>query len=198
MIDHAKSILLTIVMLASASGCDNNKAGGASTPSASASAAATSATPSASASSAPKSAPSSSGTTAPAAGAEASWAGSYKSEAGSIYVPTEVANGKDWKDVKWRGDLSNSGLGDGPMTLTIDPSGRVSGSLEGPLGPAIINGQLIENRVTATITRKNTSDGGFVGTLTGSVEDAKVTGTMKLSQREASVIRSATFSASKK
>jgi hypothetical protein len=109
-----------------------------------------------------------------------------------------VPNGKDWKDVKWRGDLSNAGLGDGPIALTVDPSGRVAGTLTGPLGPAVINGLLAGDKLTASITRQTPSDGGFVGTLVGGVADGKLTGTMKLSQREASVIRSATFSASKK
>ncbi len=194
--DRVKATLLTILVTAVAA-CDNGKAAGGGTPNSSASAPTKAATDvsASGAAQAPASASAAlSGNAAPGAG----WAGSYKSEPGTIYVPTEVANGKDWKAVKWRGDLSNAGLGDGPMTLAVDGTGRVSGSLEGPLGPALINGQLAEGKLTATITRKNPSDGGFVGTLVGSVEGDKVTGTLKLSQRAASVIRSATFSAAKK
>ncbi len=189
MIDCIKSILLTFAVAAGVSACDNSQTTGPSPSGPVPSPPVTSARSSvaASASAAPTS-----------AAAAASWTGSYKSEAGTLYVPTDVANGKDWKDVKWRGDLSNTGLGDGPMTLAIDPSGRVSGTLAGPLGPALVNGQLAGDKLTASITRQTPSDGGFVGTLVGAIADGKLTGTMKLSQREASVIRSATFSAAKK
>lgn len=191
MIPCIKSIVLTVVFggaAATVAGCDTDKTPAGPSPRG---------TPSASAT--PSSAPavnasSTSGTIA----AAATWAGSYKSEPGTIYVPTEVANGKDWKEVKWRGDLSNAGLGDGPMTLAFDPSGRASGTIEGPLGPARINGQMAGDTLTASITRQDPSDGGFVGTLIGKVTEGKLTGTMKLSQREASIIRSATFSAAKK
>ena len=195
--DRVKLILLTILVTAVAA-CDNNgKDAGDATPNSSNSAT-TKVAPQVSASGAALAPASASAALAGNAAPGAGWAGSYKSEPGTLYVPTEVANGKDWKAVKWRGDLSNAGLGDGPMTLAVDATGRVSGSLEGPLGPALINGQLAEGKLTATITRKNPSDGGFVGTLVGSVEGDKVTGTLKLSQRAASVIRSATFSAAKK
>jgi hypothetical protein len=132
--------------------------------------------------------PSASGT---AAAAHSSWAGTYKSSAGTLYIPPE------WKNVRWSGADSQAGLGEGAMTLEIDAAnGRVLGTLEGPLGPAIVDGVVLDGKLTASIVRKMPSDHGFSGTLLGSVERDVTEGSMNLSSAEANAIRSATFTLS--
>jgi len=122
-----------------------------------------------------------------AAGA-ANWRGSYKSTSGELYIPPE------WKNVHWNVKESAAGLGEGAMTLTIDlASGRAVGSLDGPLGPAIVDGFVSEGRLTATIARKEPTDQGFIGTLIGSIGGDRAEGTMNLSGAEASAVRKATF-----
>jgi hypothetical protein len=187
-------MLLTITFCLCASACDNGQTAGPA-PSSAPQAPSAPQVPSARHSPAASAV---AGASANGAAASVNWIGSYKSETGTLYVPTDVANGKEWKTVKWRGDVSGAGLGDGPITLAVDPSGRVSGTLAGPLGPALVNGLLAGDTLTASVTRQTPSDGGFVGTLVASVADGKLTGTIKVSQREASVIRLATFSAAKR
>jgi hypothetical protein len=83
------------------------------------------------------------------------------------------------------------------MTLEIDAAtGRAVGTVEGPLGPAIVDGVVRDGKLTATILRKVPSDHGFSGTLLGTVERDAAEGSMNLSSAEASAIRSATFTLS--
>jgi hypothetical protein len=126
-----------------------------------------------------------------AAAAPSSWTGTYKSAAGTLYIPS------DWKNVRWSGSDSQAGLGDGAMTLQIDAAtGRVLGTVEGPLGPAVVDGVVRDGKMTASILRKVPSDRGFSGTLLGSVERDVAEGSMNLSSAEANAVRSATFTLS--
>jgi len=117
------------------------------------------------------------------------WSGTYKSAAGTLYIPPE------WKGVRWSGAESQAGIGEGTLEIGIDPlTGRVVGVLDGPLGPAVVDGLAAGEKVTATISRKNPSDHGFAGSLVGSIGADSVTGSMNLSSAEASTIRAASFS----
>ena len=143
-------------------------------------------------------------TSASAASANAAstgtWTGTYKSVAGSLYYPTDAPNGKEWKDFKWQGDDAGAGLGEGAMTLTIDPGGHVSGTTEGPLGAATLNGVIEHEQISAKVDRKDL-DRGLTGTATGKVtgdKGDKIEGTMRLSLPEANVLRAVTFSLEKK
>jgi hypothetical protein len=120
-------------------------------------------------------------TTAPIA----SWQGSYESAAGALTLP---------KGVQWRVPETASGLGAGKLELTVDPAnGRVRGTVDGPIGPATLDGLLVGGRLTATIARRDPSDHGFIGTLAGQEGDGGVEGTMNVALAEASAIREATF-----
>jgi hypothetical protein len=117
------------------------------------------------------------------------WTGTYKSAIGSLYIPP------DWKSVRWSSPDTERGVGDGTLTLEVDPAtGGVLGTLEGALGPATVAGVAVDGKLTATIVRKNPSDRGFAGTLVGAIDQERATGTMNLSSGEASAIRAATFS----
>lgn len=126
-----------------------------------------------------------------AATSDSSWTGTYKSAAGTLYIPS------DWKNVRWSGTDSPAGLGEGTMTLQIDAAtGRVLGTVEGPLGPAVVDGVVRDGKLTASILRKVPSDRGFSGTLLGSLERDAAEGSMNLSSAEANAVRSATFTLS--
>jgi hypothetical protein len=144
------------------------------------------------------SASSSAGQAATHTGAASKWGGTYKSAAGTLYVPHDAPNGKDWAAVKWTGDESTAGLGEGAISIAIDEAGRVSGTLEGPLGPASVNGSVSEKQLTAQIERTNPDDQGFTGTLTGTMGADAIDGTMHLSLGRANVLRTSTFSLRKK
>ena len=123
--------------------------------------------------------------------APSSWTGTYASVAGAPYVP------QDWKGVRWSVPETPAGVGDGTVSVIVDPStGRVTGSVEGPLGPAVLDGYSADGGVTASLVRKDPSDRGFTGTLVGSVEGDKLTGSMSVSLAEVSAVRKATFALS--
>ncbi len=114
-----------------------------------------------------------------------SWQGSYKSAAATIALP---------KDVRWRVPETSAGLGEGTLALTIDPAtGRVRGAVEGPLGPATLDGLASEGRLTATVGRQDSSDHGFIGTLAGDIGEGGAQGTMNVALAEASAVRTAAF-----
>ncbi len=118
----------------------------------------------------------------------AAWRGTYKSSAAVLYIPA------DWKDVHWRVKETSAGIGDGSITLQVDSSsGRVLGTLDGPLGPATIDGLSADGKLTASIARKDPSDGGFTGTLLASVAKDRVEGTIHASVADANAIRTAPF-----
>lgn len=125
-----------------------------------------------------------------AARAPAFWRGSYKSAAATLYVPP------DWK-VRWRSEETPAGIGDGSLTLAIDPgTGEVRGAVEGPLGPAALHGLLADGTVSASIVRRDPHDQGFAGVLQGKVTAEHLEGTMNVSLAAGGALRTATFSAS--
>jgi hypothetical protein len=122
------------------------------------------------------------------------YAGKYTVTAGTMYVPAE----KDWASVKFKNDDTKL-LGDGEMTLTLDPSGLVSGTTEGgPLGASVVEGQSDKGQITATVRRKDPSDEGLTGTLVATVTGDTLAGTMNLAESNAAVVRVAKLEAKKK
>jgi hypothetical protein len=125
------------------------------------------------------------------AGRATAWRGAYRSEPGSLYIPPE------WKDVHWKVKDSTAGIGEGAMSLQVDPlSGRVLGTLDGPLGPATIDGYASNGKLTAKVGRQDPADQGFAGIIVAALADGGVEGTMNVSLAEASAVRTATFALS--
>ena len=86
------------------------------------------------------------------------------------------------------------GLGQGTLRLRFDAMGQVRGSIEGPLGPANVEGYAQGGRVTARIHREHPEDRGFVGTLVGDINASRIDGTLRVSPADAQSIRVASFS----
>jgi len=141
--------------------------------------------PSASTAAAPSVAGRASATPAPAA-AVRTWSGTYKSAEATLDVPKDFA--KTWAHTDRGG-----GTGDGAITLTIDnASGRAAGTIEGPLGPALVSGDVAGGTLTGSVRRKDPADRGFTGTLRASVTADKIDGTMTLASADGAVQRNAT------
>jgi len=123
------------------------------------------------------------------AAATRTWKGAYKSAAAALSIPA------DRNKVHWSDPQSTTGIGDGTLTVTIDGvSGRATGEVAGPLGPATLEGHAADGKLTATVRRKDPTDRGFAGMLEGTVAGDKLDGTMSVSLGQASALRSATFS----
>jgi hypothetical protein len=124
--------------------------------------------------------------------ATVAWTGKYTSTAGTLYIP------EDWKSVHWNVPDSAVGLGEGSLNLEVDgATGRVSGTVAGPLGPATLAGIASDGKISATVARQDASDRGFAGTLQGTLAGDHGEGTIQVSLAEVSAVRTATFSLSK-
>jgi hypothetical protein len=120
--------------------------------------------------------------------ATGSWRGTYKSAVATMSVVPA------WKKITWSDTKTTAGVGDGTIRLEVDATtGRVRGDLDGPLGPASIEGVATNGALSASVRRKDPSDRGFTGTLVGSIANGRLEGTMTLSPGQASVLRTATF-----
>ena len=183
--------LLVVAPLFVLAACDNKSSGGAP-PAASATSTASVA---ASASAAPSASAVASASAGAASASAGAWAGSYKSAVGPLSLPT----GKGYDDVKWQGDDSGVGLGDGALSIAVDgATGVVTGSADGALGAVVLDGVVVDGQMTAQISRKDPADRGLTGTAIGKVTGDKIEGTMSLSLPEANVIRKVTFTLTKK
>lgn len=126
-----------------------------------------------------------------AAGASATYKGSYESSVGTFPLPAN----KDYDGLKWRGEKSELGLGKGEISLTLPPGARgvVIGTLDGPLGPAVIRGYLDGDDVTARFDAKEAAPERFAGGLVGKRKGDTVEGTLDAAQ-DSKVLRSGPFS----
>jgi hypothetical protein len=127
-------------------------------------------------------------TSAANASAAAPWHGTYKSVAGTITIPESLKAGT------WKNADTNVGLGEGSLSLVVDPStDRVSGHIEGALGPASITGLWSGGKVAATIRRDDAADQGFTGMLEAAPAGAELQGTINGALGNVNAVRTATF-----
>lgn len=149
------------------------------------------AAPSSSASAAAAASPSEAGApSAKAAGTASSFTGKYTTEAvTAIAVP---------EGTKWKGEEGTEGTGEGTLTLEAAADGRVTGTVEGPLGPALVEGLLEGDSLTASFRRKDPADNGFYGTILGKVAGDKVEGSVAASRGNAGLVRTGKLTLSKK
>jgi len=123
------------------------------------------------------------------------WSGTYASAPGSLYV----YDGGEWKGVHFRGDDASIGLGEGPLSFTLDATTHeLRGTASGPIGDVILAGvvspdALEHNEITFSILRKDTTDRGFTGTGVGKMSGKSIAGSMRLSRGDAHVIRDVRF-----
>lgn len=148
------------------------------------------AAPSSSASSATATASEAGAPSAKAPGTASSFSGKYTTEAvTAIAVP---------EGTKWKGEDGTEGTGEGTLTLEAAADGRVTGTVEGPLGPALVEGLLEGDSLTASFRRKDPADNGFYGTILGKVAGDKVEGSVAASRGNAGLVRTGKLTLSKK
>lgn len=153
--------------------------------------------PPASASASASAAPSgSAASSATPAGAAAAYEGKYTAAPSTYYIPTES---KDWTGVKQAKDDGTKMVGDGTLALTVDGTGRVSGTIDsGPASPAVIAGMVVDGALNGTVRPKEGTEDGLTGTLVAKVSGDSIEGTMKLANANASVLREAKLTAKRK
>ncbi|HVJ91540.1 MAG TPA: hypothetical protein VM580_17175 [Labilithrix sp.] len=134
-------------------------------------------------------------TSAPSSGTAASFAGSYSVAPATLYIPAT----KDYEKVKQRADDPTKHVGEGTLSLSVDADGRVSGTIEtGPAGPAVIDGQRLDDEIRGNVRRQDPGDNGLTGTLVGKVSGDSVEGKVSLAEANAAIVREGKFSLKKK
>ena len=148
----------------------------------------------------PLAAASASASAAPAAAnvnAPAAWSGSYVAKVGPV-APPDNAKEKTWAD-----DPGTAAVGRGTVTLSVSgPGGETVGDLSGPLGDLKVSGVFDGKELRATLAPKDPkADGAMTGfmLLTSSGEPpTALTGTLRVANRDARIVREATVEVAKK
>lgn len=134
---------------------------------------------------------SSSAAAAKAAPAPTTYAGTYTVTPAKLYIP----DSSGWNGVKQAKDDPAKNVGEGALSLSIDPSGKVTGAIDsGPASPAIIDGQLVGEEIRGVVRRKTPSDDGLTGTIVASPGGE---GTMSLADGNVTLVREAKLSLKK-
>ena len=133
-----------------------------------------------------------------AAGEATAWSGAYQAKVGPV-VPPENAKEKTWTD-----DPGTAAVGPGVIKLSIAGSrGDTQGELSGPLGDLKVSGVFDGTELRANLTPKDpkadTAMTGFM-LLTGSggPPPANLKGTLRVSNRDARIVREASVDLAKK
>jgi hypothetical protein len=92
----------------------------------------------------------------------------------------------------WKKDAGDVATGTGKIGLVLHAGGRVSGTLDGPLGPATLRGEHSDATVSATITPDDpTREGSFEGTLWGTKEGETIAFQLSATTADAALVRTA-------
>jgi hypothetical protein len=134
---------------------------------------------------------------AKAGGEGSSWTGSYTAKVGAV-APPENAKEKTWAD-----DPGSAAVGKGTVALNVaGQRGETRGELGGPLGDMQVAGVFDGKELRANLVPKDpkadTAMTGFM-VLTGEgTPAATLKGTLRVSSRDARVVREATVELAKK
>jgi hypothetical protein len=131
---------------------------------------------------------------ASAKSAKTEWAGTYTLAPGTLSIPSE---NKDYSGVKQAKDDPSKLMGDGKIDLVVEGS-KVTGTVEGGAGPAVIDGSVIGEEIRGTVRRKDPKDDGLTGTLTAKIAGDSAEGKLNLSEGNAAIVREAKVALKKK
>ena len=126
------------------------------------------------------------------------WSGSYQAKVGPV-APPENAKEKTWTD-----DPGTAAVGPGVIKLSIAPSrGDTQGELSGPLGDLRVSGIFDGTELRANLMPKDPkADPAMTGfmllTGSGGPPPANLKGTLRVSNRDARIVREASVELAKK
>jgi len=126
------------------------------------------------------------------------WSGSYVAKVGPV-APPENAKEKTWTD-----DPGTAALGKGAIEVSINASrGDTQGDLHGPLGDLKVSGVFDGKELRANLWPKDpkadTAMTGFmVLASSGETPPANLKGTLRVSNRDARIVREASVELAKK
>jgi hypothetical protein len=135
---------------------------------------------------------------APAAGQGSSWSGSYLAKVGPV-APPENAKEKAWTE-----DPGTAAVGRGSIALSMAGSrGDTLGELTGPLGDLKVSGVFDGKELRANLVPKDPkADGAMTGFMLLAASEgpppASLKGTLRVSNRDARIVREASVEVAKK
>ena len=134
---------------------------------------------------------------APTAAGGETWKGSFKARPGAVVMTNKEAS----QAVKvWANDPGTAQVGDGTMTLTVGgaPQHLVRGEIDGALGPMAVTGAVDGGELRARVDSKDPNAAtAMTGILYGKFEGANPELTLRVSSRNANVVREATIKLAK-
>lgn len=132
--------------------------------------------------------PVASGKASPVSGSAASWGGTYTLAAGTLSIPSD---NKDYNGVKQVKDDPSKLMGDGKIDLAVAADGKVTGTIEGGAGPAVIDGSVVDSEIRGNVRRKDPKDDGLTGTITAKIGGDTAEGKLSLAEANAAIVREA-------
>ena len=121
--------------------------------------------------------------------------GTYAASPAAIYISSE----SEFAKVKQAKDDPSKHVGEGAISLTIAPDGKVTGTIDsGPASPALLDGTAIGDEVRGNVRRKDPSDDGLTGTFDAKIATGQIEGTISLADGTAGIVRGGKISLSKK
>ena len=123
----------------------------------------------------------------------ATWSGSYAAKVGAVEPPTNA------KEKTWTMDPGSAAVGKGTVDLSVGERGETRGETKGPLGEMTITGLFDGKELRANLLPKDPrADGAMTGFMVLSSEGDSLKGTMRVSNRDARIVREAMVELAKK
>jgi hypothetical protein len=130
---------------------------------------------------------------ATAPGLSGVWEGKYDAKKGEIALPPKVP------EKTWKKDDGKTAAGAGSITLTIGPSGEVTGQSTGALGDLDLTGRVEGSIVRASVMPKDpTAPPSMTGVLVGMLKGDVIQADLKAAGPDASIVREAKVELRKK
>jgi hypothetical protein len=106
---------------------------------------------------------------------------------------------KNANEKTWTADPGSAAVGKGAVDLTVGDRGETLGETKGPLGEMTISGVYDGKELRATLAPKEPkADGAMTGFMMLAADGSAMKGTMRVSNRDAKIVREATVELAKK
>jgi hypothetical protein len=140
-----------------------------------------------------RTAPSASASPSAGDGDRSAWSGSYTAKVGAVDPPANA------KEKTWTNDPGSAAVGKGAVDLTVGDRGETRGETKGPLGDMTISGTYDGKELRANLAPKEPKgDGAMTGYMMLASEGNAMKGTLRVSNRDAKIVREATVELAKK
>jgi len=140
-----------------------------------------------------RTAPSASAPPSAGDGDRSAWSGSYTAKVGAVDPPANA------KEKTWTNDPGSAAIGKGAVDLTVGDRGETRGETKGPLGDMTISGTYDGKELRANLAPKEPKgDGAMTGYMMLASEGNAMKGTLRVSNRDAKIVREATVELAKK